>query len=76
MVLKHVYGEGRGKLYVAYVDNATAFDSVNRQQFWKVLESSGLSAEYSRMLKLFIQGWSHVSDGIMSLRNSLTSPLV
>ena len=72
MVLKHVYGEGRGKLYVAYVDNATAFDSVNRQQFRKVLQSSGLSTKFIRMLKAIYSGvkscvrWDHVTSEFLN----------
>jgi len=68
MVLKHVYGEGRGKLYVAFVDYAKAFDSVNRQQLWKVLESSGLSTKFIRMLKAMYSEvkacvrWDHVTS--------------
>ena len=51
MVLKYVYGEGRGKLYVCFVDYRKAFDSVNHTQLWRVLSESGLSSKFLSMLK-------------------------
>ena len=51
MILKHVYGEGRGKLYVCFVDYRKAFDSVNHTHLWRVLYNSGLSTKFLSMLK-------------------------
>ena len=51
LVLKHVYGEGRGKLYVCFVDYRKAFDSVNHANLWRVLYESGISTKFLLMLK-------------------------
>ena len=51
IVLKHVYGDRRGKLYVAFVDYKKAFDTVNHQQLWKVLKEAHLSTKFLLMLK-------------------------
>ena len=51
IILKHVYGDRRGKLYVAFVDYRKAFDSVNRSQLWKVLRSANLSTKFLKMLQ-------------------------
>ena len=51
MILKHVFGEGRGKLYVCFVDYRKAFDSVNHTHLWRVLRESGLSNKFLLMLK-------------------------
>ena len=51
MILKHVYGEGRGKLHVCFVDYKKAFDSVNHSHLWRVLHESGLSTKFFLMLK-------------------------
>ena len=51
MILKNVYGGGRGKLYVAFVDYRKAFDSVSRKQLWKIMETIGLSTKFILMLK-------------------------
>ena len=51
IAMKHVYGYGRGKLYVAFVDFRKAFDSVDRDQLWKILYNIGLSTKFLNMLK-------------------------
>ncbi|RUM93187.1 MAG: hypothetical protein DSZ28_08770, partial [Thiothrix sp.] len=51
LALKNVYGGGRGKLYVLFVDYRKAFDSVNRTCLWKVLMKLGLSAKFLNMLQ-------------------------
>ena len=66
MILKHVYGEGRGKLYVCFVDYRKAFDSVNHTHLWRVLQESGVSTKFLAMLKAIytdVQScvrWQHV----------------
>ena len=66
MVLKHVYGGGRGKLYVTFVDYRKAFDSVNRNRLWTIMENMGLSTKFLLMLKAMYQNvqscvrWRHV----------------
>ena len=51
IVTKHVYGDRRGKLYVAFVDYRKAFDTVNHQQLWKVLKGARLSTKFLLMLQ-------------------------
>ena len=51
MILKHVYGNRRGKLYVTFIDYRKAFDSVNRSQLWEVLRSARLSTKFLKMLQ-------------------------
>ena len=51
IVLKHVYGDRRGKIFVAFVDFSKAFDSVNRDKLWKVLRNARLSTKFCQMLK-------------------------
>ena len=51
IALKNVYGEGRGKLYVAFIDYRKAFDSVCREQLWTILENVGMSTKFILMLK-------------------------
>ena len=51
MILKSVYGGGRGKLYVAFIDYQKAFDSVNRTCLWIVLEKAGVSTKFIKMLQ-------------------------
>ena len=51
MITKLVYGGGRGKLYVAFVDYQKAFDTVNRQSLWMVLAKLGISTKLIEMLK-------------------------
>ena len=51
MILKHVYGGGRGKLFVAFVDYKKAFDSVDRTILWSVLGKTGLSTKFISMFK-------------------------
>ena len=45
MILRHVYGEGRGKLYVCFVDYRKAYDSVSHPHLWRVLQESGMSTK-------------------------------
>ena len=51
MILKYVYGDRRGKLYVAFVDYRKAFDSVNHTKLWEVLKGAHLSTKFTLMLK-------------------------
>ena len=51
LILKHVYGEGRGKLFVCFVDYRKAFDSVNHANLWRVLYESGMSTKFMLMIK-------------------------
>lgn len=46
MILKNLYGEGGGKLYVAFIDCKKAFDSVTRVQLWKVLRKIDISTKF------------------------------
>ena len=49
-IQKHTSKKG-GKLYVAFIDLAFAFDSVNRNLLMKVLEESGVSGKVMGILK-------------------------
>ena len=51
MILKNVFGGGRGKLYVAFIDFQKAFDSVNRSCLWGVLGKAGVSTKLIKMLQ-------------------------
>ena len=51
MILKSVYGGGRGKFFVAFVDYEKAFDSVNRPCLWKILAKLGISTKLIKMFK-------------------------
>ena len=57
MILKNVYGGGRGKLYIAFIDYQRAFDSVNRSCLWSVLQKIGVSTKLIKMLQAM---YSHV----------------
>ena len=50
MILKCVYGDGRGKLYVAFIDYHKAFDSVHRKTLWQILKEAGMSKKFLLML--------------------------
>ena len=87
IALKTVYGEGRGKLYAAFVDFEKAFDSVDRSCLWMVLGKLGLSTKFLSMLKaVYSQVEACVrSGGIMSdtfncpvgvKQGSVESPLI
>ena len=43
--------ERRKKLYVAYIDFRKAFDSVNREALWKILERNGVRGHMINVLK-------------------------
>jgi len=68
IVTKHVYGQGRGKLYVAFVDYRKAFDSVDRCKLWKILQNSKLSTKFTKMLKAMYANvkscvrWNHLTS--------------
>jgi hypothetical protein len=51
MIKKRVHDQGNGKLYVCFVDYFKAFDSVNRNSLWSVLQKVKLSTKMIRMLK-------------------------
>ena len=51
MILKHVYGDRRGKLYVTFVDYRKAFDSVNHSKLWDVLRCARISTKFLKMLQ-------------------------
>jgi hypothetical protein len=51
MIKKQVYGQGKGKLYVCFVDYLKAYDSVDRNSLWSVLQRVKLSTKMFRMLK-------------------------
>ena len=66
MISRHVYGNGRGKLYVAFIDYQKAFDSVDRQKLWEILTIAGVSNKFLLMLKSMYNNiqscvrWRHV----------------
>ena len=46
IISKHVYGDGRGKLFVAFIDYHKAFDSVDRERLWEILHEAGVSTKF------------------------------
>ncbi|RUM94910.1 MAG: hypothetical protein DSZ28_00750, partial [Thiothrix sp.] len=68
IILKNVYGEGRGKLYIAFFDYKKAFDSVDRCKLWNILQQIGLSTKLICMLKAMYSNvqacvrWNHVTS--------------
>ena len=40
-----------GKLHVAFVDFAAAFDKVNRESLWKKMQKMGIEGRFLNMLK-------------------------
>lgn len=51
MIKKKVYGQKNGKLYVCFVDYLKAFDSVDRESLWLILQKIQLSSKMLKMLK-------------------------
>ena len=51
IITNAIYGKGRGKMYVAFVDYSKAFDSVIRPCLWDILSSAGVSTKFLNMLK-------------------------
>ena len=46
-----LYGNKRSKLYAAFIDFRKAFDTVNRDKLWKILEKIGVSTKMITTLK-------------------------
>ena len=46
-----LYGRRRSKLYVAYIDYKKAFDTVDRNILFQILEKQGVSTKFLNMLK-------------------------
>ena len=46
-----LYGRKRSKLYVAFIDYRKAFDTVDRNILFKILEKQGVSTKFLNMLK-------------------------
>ena len=46
-----LYGSKRSKLYAAFIDFQKAFDTVNRDKLWKILEKIGVSTKMIKTLK-------------------------
>ena len=51
MINNCLYGNKRGKLYVAFIDYRKAFDSINRNKLWEALEETGISTKMIKMIK-------------------------
>ena len=51
MITKSVYGRGRGKLYVAFIDYSKAFDSILRPCLWDIMAKTGISTKFINMVK-------------------------
>ena len=51
IITNAVYGKGRGKFYVAFIDYEKAFDSVLHPCLWNILATSGVSTKFLNMLK-------------------------
>lgn len=51
MIKKCLYGQRRSKLYVAFIDYLKAFDSVDRDSLWVVLQKIKTSTKMLRMLQ-------------------------
>ena len=48
--------EFRQKAFIAFVDFRAAFDSADQKALWRILESTGLSEKYCRILKALHHG--------------------
>ena len=51
MIRSSINGKGKGKLYVAFIDYMKAFDKVNRESLWHVLQKLQTSTKMINMLK-------------------------
>jgi len=51
MAKKTVFGRRSGKMYVAFVDYKKAFDTVDREQLWQVLQKIQTSTKMIKMIK-------------------------
>ena len=51
MVNNRLYGQKRGKLYVAFIDYKKAFDMVDRKVLWKIMKEEGISTKMINMIK-------------------------
>ena len=51
MVNNRLYGQKRGKLYVAFIDFKKAFDTVNRKVLWESMKDEGISTKMIKMIK-------------------------
>ena len=51
MVNNRLYGQKKGKLYVAFIDFKKAFDTVNRDVLWDSMKEEGISTKMIRMIK-------------------------
>ena len=51
MINNCLYGNKRGKFYVAFIDYRKAFDSINRIKLWEALEETGISTKMIEMIK-------------------------
>ena len=70
MAVKSVYGEGRGKFYVAFVDFEKAFDTIDRGCMWNILNKLGLSSKFLKMLQAV---YTHVEASVRC-GNTLSDP--
>ena len=51
MVNNRLYGQKRGKLYVAFIDYKKAFDTVDREVLWNIMKEDGISTKMINMIK-------------------------
>ena len=51
MVNNSLFGQKRGKLYVAFIDYKKAFDTVNREVLWEIMKEEGISTKVIKMVK-------------------------
>ena len=55
MISNCLYGRRRSKFYVCFVDFKKAFDTVNREKLWEVLERHGVTDRMLNMIKAIYQ---------------------
>ena len=64
MINNCLYGNKRGKFYVAFIDYRKAFDSIHRDKLWEALEETGISSKMIKMIKaIYKQVFAKVKFG-------------
>ena len=75
MINNCLYGNKRGKLYVAFIDYRKAFDLINREKLWEAMEETGISTKIINMIKGI---YKHVSAKVRfgnKLSDKINCPL-
>ena len=75
MINNRLYGNRRGKLYVAFIDYKKAFDSINRNKLWEALNEIGISTKMLKMIQaIYKQVIAKVRYG-QKISDSINCPL-